>query len=193
MFSPQASGLIARADGAIFSGKSHPLMKTIRAAFAASLLLANLAHAVPQSVGNGFLGAVGIPFEKFAAAAGPWAQGAELKGPWKARAEKKGDVENFDLAVDAIVFGIPAAQVSAERVSGAVRRFTVRFDEGKMRNAKSSAGGLYAQVVANITALAGEPKASSPGGEKSFRYESSLITARKSGAKEVIVDFTPAK
>ena len=185
--------MIARADGAIFHGNFYPPMKAILAVFASVVLLGKLAHAVPQSVGNGFLGAVGVAFEKYAASAGPWAQGAELKGPWKARAEKKGDVENLDLAVDAIVFGIPAAQISAERAAGVVRRFTVRFDEGKMKNAKPNAGGLYAQVVANITALAGEPKASSPGGEKSFRYESTLITARKSGAKEVIVDFTPAK
>ncbi len=168
-------------------------MKIILAVITVGVLFANVAHSVPQIIRNGFFGAVGVTFEKFAAAPEPWAQGAELKGPWKVRAGTKGDVENLDLDVDAIVFGIPAAQISAERTAGSVRRFTVRFDEGKMKNAKASAGGLYAQVMANITALAGEPKEVSPGGEKAFRYESSLITARKSGAKEVIVDFTPAK
>lgn len=170
-------------------------MRTILAVLAAGIFLVNLVQAVPQSVGNGrgFFGAAGMTFEKYAASPDAWAQGGELKGLWKARAGKKGDVENLDLAEDAVVFGIPAAQVSVERAAGAVRRITVRFDEGKMKNARTNAGGLYAQVMANITALAGEPMASSPGGEKSFRYESSQITARKSGAKEVIVDFTPAK
>ena len=168
-------------------------MKAFLSAVAASILLTISAHAVPQTLGNGIFGAAGVAFEKYAASAGPWAQGAELKGPWKARAGKKGDVENLDLAAEAVVFGIPAAQISAERAAGVVRRITVRFDEGKMKNAKANPGGLYAQVIANITALAGDAKEISPGGEKSFRYESSLITARKSGGKDVIVDFTPAK
>ena len=168
-------------------------MKAILPALFAALLVTNLAHAVPQVGGNGIFGAVGVAFEKYAASDGPWAQGAELKGPWKVRAEKKGDIENLDLAAEAVVFGIPASQISAERSAGIVRRITVRFDEGKMKNAKANPGGLYAQVIANITALAGEPKQTSPGGEKTFRYESSLITARKSGGKEVSVDFTPAK
>ncbi len=168
-------------------------MKAILSALAVAFLLARSAQAVPQTIGNGIFGAVGVAFEKYAASPDLWAQGAELKGDWKARAGKKGDVENLDLAAEAIVFGIPAAQVSAERTAGVVRRITVRFDEAKLKNAKSNPGGLYAQVIANITALAGDARQSSPGGEKSFRYESSLITARKSGGKEVIVDFTPAK
>lgn len=168
-------------------------MKAILPALFAALLVTNLAQAVPQTLGNGIFGAAGVAFEKYAASAGPWAQGAELKGPWKVRAEKKGDIENLDLAAEAVVFGIPASQISAERSAGIVRRITVRFDERKMKSAKTNPGGLYAQVIANITALAGEPKQTSPDGEKSFRYESSLITARKSGGKEVSVDFTPAK
>ncbi len=171
-------------------------MKAILPALFAALLVTNLAQAVPQTLGNGngrLFGALGVAFEKYAASAEPWAQGAELNGPWKARAGKEGDIENLDLVADAVVFGIPAAQISAERAAGVVRRITVRFDEGKLKNVKSNPGGLYAQVIANITALAGDAKQTSPGGEKSFRYESSLITARKSGGKEVIVDFTPAK
>lgn len=170
-----------------------PRMKTILSALSAALLLANSAYAIPRTIGNGIFGAAGVAFEKYVASPDVWAEGAELKGPWKARAGKKDAVENLDLAAEAVVFGIPAAQISAERTAGLVRRITVRFDEGKMKNAKSNPGGLYAQVIANITALAGEPKQTSPGGEKTFRYESSLITARKSGGKEVIVDFTPAK
>ena len=168
-------------------------MKAFLSAITAAFLLTSPAHSIPQNVGNGNFGATGMTFEKYAASADIFAQGAELKGPWKARAGKKGDIENLDLAAEAVVFGIPSAQISAERTAGVVRRITVRFDEGKLKNAKANPGGLYAQVIANITALAGEPKQTSPGGEKSFRYESSLITARKSGGKEVIVDFTPAK
>ena len=173
-----------------------PPMKTILAALAAGVLFADTASAIPQTVtGNGFLGAVGMNFDQYAASADPWAAGAELKGPWKSQGKspKADGVETLLLGTDATVFGIPVAQVSAERVAGVLRRFTVIFDEGKLKNAKARAGGLYDQVMSNLTALAGEAKTTSPGGDKSFRYESSLITARKSGGKNVIVEFTPAR
>ena len=172
-------------------------MKVILGVFAAAFFLADTASAIPQTFSgvNGFANAVGMAFEQYAASADPWAPGAELKGPWKPRdgkAPKAGGLETLDLAVDATVFGIAAAQVSAERVAGVVRCFTVRFDEAKLKNGKTRAGGLYELVLANLTALAGEAKPVASGG-KTFRYESSLITARKAGGKEVIVEFTPAK
>ena len=173
-------------------------MKTFLAALAAGVLVADTASAIPQTFNgvNGFANAVGMAFEQYAASADPWASGAELKGPWKPRegkAAKAGGLETLDLGTDATVFGIAAAQVSAERVAGVVRRFTVRFDDRKLKNGNARTGGLYEQVLANLTALAGNAKAVSPSGEKTFRYQSSLITARKSGGKEVIVDFTPAR
>ena len=171
-------------------------MKAILAALAASVLFTDTASAIPQTV-NGFLGAVGMNFDQYAASAEPWAAGAELKGPWKSRAGNAGTkpdgVETLVLGTDATVLGIPAAQVTAERVKGAVQRFTVIFDERKLKNANARTGGLYEQVLANLTALAGEAKIVSPGGEKAFRHESSLIIARKSGGKNVIVEFTPAR
>ena len=169
-------------------------MKTILAVLAASVLLAQPASAIPQTVGAGFAGAAGMSFEQFAGAADTWAPGAALKGPWKPHGGKADGVETLVLGVDATVLGIAAAQVSAERKDGAVRRFSVLFDEGKMKNGgKARTGGLFDQVMANLTALAGEAKTVSPGGEKTFRYESSFITARKSGGKGVIVEFTPAR
>lgn len=166
-------------------------MKAFLAVAAAGFLFADSASAIPQTVSGGFLNAAGMSFEQYVASAGPWVRGSELKGPW--HSERKGIVELLGLTTDATVFGIPAAQVTAERVDGVIRIFTVRFDDRKMKGAKASAGGLYAQVLANISALAGEPKSVSPSGAKVFRYESSFITARKSGAREVIVDFTLAK
>ena len=167
-------------------------MKTFLAALAAGVLLTHMASAIPQTF-NGFLGAVGMPFEQYIGTVAVWSPGAELKGPWKSRGEKKGDVETLDLGVEAMVLGIAGAQVSAERAGGVVRRFTVRFDEGKLKGGKPNPGGLFAQVTANLTALAGEAKSVSSGGEKMFRYESASITARKSGAREVIVEFTRAQ
>jgi hypothetical protein len=172
-------------------------MKTIFAVLAAGIFFADTACAIPQTFNpNGFQGAVGMPFEQYVATVAVWAPGATLKGPWKPRdrkAAKADGLETLDLGVDATVFGIAAAQVSAERVAGVVRRFMVRFDESKQKNGKARAGGLYDQVMTNLTALAGEAKSVSPSGEKIFRYESALITARKSGGKEVIVEFTPAR
>lgn len=175
-------------------------MKMIFLSLAASLLLLNDSVAIPQTFSNGnngFFGAVGVQFEQFASSPAAWKPGAELKGTWRAaggNASKVKGVETLELGLDAAVFGIPAAQVSVERAGGVVTRFVVRFDEGKMKDGgKAHAGGLYSQVTANLTALAGEPKSVSAGGEKTFRYESSMITARRSGAKEVLVEFTPAR
>lgn len=191
-FENQGGGfrLDCRKGGVTFPKILQP-MKAILPVIAAGLFFADFASGIPQTVSNGFLNAVGMSFEQYVASVTPWAQGAELKGPWQS--ERKGSVELLGLHTDATVFGIPAAKVSAERVDGVIRSFTVRFDERKMKGAKADAGGLYAQILANITALAGEAKSVSPGGGKVFRYESSLITARKSGSREVIVDFTPAK
>ena len=170
-------------------------MKTILAGLAACIFFADTASAIPQTL-TGFVNAVGMTFEQYVASVAVWVPGAELKGPWKPRDGKpaKADgIETFDLGVDATVFGISAAQISAERVGGVVRRFTVRFDEGRQKSGKARTGGLYDQVLKNLTALAGEAKSVSPSGEKIFRYESALVSARKSGGKEVIVEFTPAR
>jgi hypothetical protein len=175
-------------------------MKMILPCIAVSFLFLNDSIGIPQTFGtgnNGFFGAVGVQFEQFAASPATWQPGADLKGSWRApggNVSKVKGVETLELGLDAAVFGIPAAQVSVERGGGAVRRFVVRFDESKMKNGgKAHAGGLFSQVTANLTALAGEPKSVSPGGEKTFRYEASLITVRRSGAREVLVEFTPAR
>jgi hypothetical protein len=173
-------------------------MKAILLFLAASLLALGELVAIPQTFGTGgpvFRNAVGMSFEEYAASRDTWQPGAELKGTWRASAASKAEgAETLELALDAVVFGIPAAQVFVERSGTVVRRFVVRFDERKMKDGgKAHAGGLFSLVTTNLTALAGEPKSVSPGGERTFRYESSLITARRSGGKEVIVEFTPAR
>lgn len=156
-------------------------------------MLAGTASAIPQSFGgNNLFGATGMPFEQYVATVAVWSPGATLQGPWKQREKARSGVETLILGTNATVFGIAAAQVSAERVNGTVRRIIVLFDEAKLRNAKARSGGLYDQVVANITAFAGEAQPASSG-EKVFRHDASLITARKAGGREVIVEFTPAK
>jgi hypothetical protein len=172
-------------------------MKAIPAVLAALVLLAENACAIPQTFGNGngFLNAAGVTFDQYVTSADPWAAGAELKGPWRVPGKlvKTDAAEMFLLSTDATVFGIPAAQISAERVAGAVRRFTVIFDERKQRNAKAHSGGLYDQVLANLTALAGAAKSVAPDGVKTFRHGSSHITVQRSVGNEVIVEFTPAR
>jgi len=171
-------------------------MKAILAVLTASVLLAQPAFAIPQTVGTGFVGATGMSFEQYATSAEPWTPGAELKGPWLRRGAQPAKADTVimsDLGVDATVFGIPAAQVSVERRDGVVLRFTVRFDESKLKNGKARRVALLDQVVTNVTALAGEPKSVSPSGEKTFRCEASLIVVRKSDTKGVFVEFTPAR
>ena len=138
-----------------------------------------------------------MPFEQFAMAGGAWEPGADLKGKWNARVEKvpaKNGVETLDLAMEADVFGLPAAHVSAERAGGAIRRFIVRFDESKLKGgARAKGGDLFARVTANLQAMAGEPKGKSPSGELTFVHEAAKIVARREGAREVVVEFTPAR
>ena len=172
-------------------------MKALLSLVILSSFLSSRSAAIPQNFGNnGFLAAAGMSFEEFAAARDTWEKGAELKGRWQARAKKAPaaeGVETLDLAMDADVFGIPAAQISAERVGGVVRRFVVRFDESKAKTAGHARGDLLSRVTANLQAMAGEPTAKSPGGDLTFRHEAALIGARRAGAKGVLVEFTPAR
>ena len=171
-------------------------MKTCLSVCASLLLLLEYSSAIPQRV-SGFLGAAGMPFEQFAMAGETWAPGADLKGKWNARVEKapaKDGIETLDLAIDADVFGIPAAKVSAERAGGVVRRFIVRYDEAKLTGGVRAKGGnLFARVTANLQAMAGVPTSKSPGGELTFHHDAATIVARHEGAREVVVEFTPAR
>jgi hypothetical protein len=174
-------------------------MKALLSLVILCFILSVRSAAIPQNVGGttGFFGAAGVPFEQFAVARDTWEKDAELKGSWQARgtgAASAKDVETLDLAMDADVFGIPAAQVSAERAGGTVRRFIVRFDEKKSKAAGGARGGdLFARVSANLRAMAGEPKGKSAGGDLTFRNEAALIVARRVSAMEVLVEFTPAR
>jgi hypothetical protein len=171
-------------------------MKAVVSLLAGVSLLAQTASAVPLNIsGNNQFGVAGMAFEQYVGTVAVWSPGAALQGLWKSRGKsaKPDGAETFVLGSDATVFGIAASRVTAERANGAVRRFTVIFDEGKLKNGKMRTGGLYEQVISNITAFAGEAKTASPGGEKAFRHEATLITARKSGGKEVTVEFTPAR
>lgn len=171
-------------------------MKTLIAVLAVILLPVKPVSAIPQTVGAGFVGAAGMSFEQYVGAVATWAPDAELKGPWHRRGtepDKAGAVVTYDLAVDATVFGLPAAQVSAERKDGMLLRFTVRFDESKLKGGKARTVALVDQVLAGIRALVGEAKSVSPSGESKFRHEASLITARKADRKGVVVEFTPAR
>jgi hypothetical protein len=173
-------------------------MKTLLSLVIVLSFLSGRSGAIPQTVGGGgFLGAVGVPFEQFATARDTWAPGADLKGRWQPRGRQAASaegVETLDLAVDANVFGIPAAQISAEKAGEVLRRIVVRFEESEAKtggNARS--GDLFARVTSNLRAMAGEPKAKSPGGDLTFRHDAAQIVARRAGAKEVMVEFTPAR
>lgn len=167
-------------------------MKTRLLCIASSLLIAAGSYSIPQQFNNGpnFFNAVGVQFEQFAAAGDTWKPGAELKGKWNGRA---GEKEVFELGVDAAVFGIPAARVTALRTGGAVQKFRVQFDDSVTADGKARKADLFSQVTANLKAVAGEPKSISPDGAHIFRYDSALVSARREGARQVIVEFTPAR
>src|SRR5678816_470888 len=73
---------------AIFPSPLIP-MKALLSLVILCVFLSERSAAIPQNFGNnGFLNAVGIPFEQFAAARNTWAKGAELKGRWQARGKQ---------------------------------------------------------------------------------------------------------
>ena len=109
-----------------------------------------------------------------------------IQGAVEGARRKKADVENLELAAEALVFGIPVSQISAERSAGIVRRITVRFDEGKMKNAKANPGGLYAQVIANITLPKPDLNDRKSWPTKESFSHSSLITGYNLARREVI-------
>ena len=153
---------------------------------------------IPQNFGaGGFFGMAGMRFEQFATSRQIWNPGGELKGEWRARASKSESsdgVETLDLITDTEVFGISPAQVSVEKAGGTVRRFLVKFDADKVKKAKRKVeGDLFARVTANLRVMAGEPQSKSPDGGLTFKHDAAMIVARRAGAREVLVEFTPAR
>jgi len=107
--------------------------------------------ALPNQVfmGNGFLGAAGMPFEDFIAGTDAWGREAALKGDW-VPAGAQGPRQTLRLVQTAVVFGLPAKEVTVDKENGLLVLATVRYVE-----AKQDAGSLVVRLRRAIAAWAG--------------------------------------
>ena len=107
--------------------------------------------ALPNQVfmGNGFLGAAGMSFEDFIAGTDAWGRVAALKGDW-VPAATKGPRQTLRLAQTAVVFGLPAKEVTVDKENGLLVLATVRYVEEK-----KDAGNLAVRLRRAIAAWAG--------------------------------------
>lgn len=125
-------------------------MKTLIASVLAGLALCSASLAIPQVFGNRFFGAVGQQFEDFAIAAlGP---GAELKGQWAPVGGKAGTMK---LDMTAVVFGVPASEITAEKSGDTATKFRVMYRAADDRKRGGQAATLRERVMAGVRVYAG--------------------------------------
>lgn len=85
---------------------------------------------IPNVVTGGFFNMAGMRFEDFAKRPQTWKQDAPLEGKWEIwndPAITGRDIELLKLSLSAIVFGVPASEVTAQRREGQNVRFSVVF------------------------------------------------------------------
>lgn len=89
-------------------------------------------QAIPNQINfGGFFNRAGMLFEDFAALAETWRPGSPLKGAWERSRPAPGadpSVERLRLADSALLFGLPAREVTAERIDGRTKRFEAIFE-----------------------------------------------------------------
>jgi hypothetical protein len=147
------------------------------------LVVARHTHGIPQNFNQGtFFLRTGIAFEDFATNDATFAEGASLKGEWSKPDARGAQI----LADDAIVFGLPAKHVTAERDAGRVKQLVVTFEE----DAKRARSPILDRVMQNITAFTGEPPHKLPDGSRVFRQGHVQIDVRSNDPRRVIATFT---
>jgi len=157
-------------------------MKMTLKSILCACILSTAAIAIPQTFNGGFFGAVGQQFEDFAIAA--VAPGAELKGKWVAVAKEDGKLR---LALDAVVLGIPASEITAEKTAGGATKFTVTYKAGDDRKRGKAAAPLKTRILGALRAYTGAEAA--PG--KPVDYKGARFTVAETKG-DVSVETTKA-
>ncbi len=125
-------------------------MKTLITSVLTGLALCCASLAIPQVFGNRFFGAIGQQFEDFAiAAVGP---GAELKGEW---VPVRGKEDSKRLDMTAVVFGVPASEITAENSGSSGMRYRVVYRAADDRKRGAKAATLRERITAGVRAYAG--------------------------------------
>jgi hypothetical protein len=120
----------------------------------ASIALTLQTLGIPQTFNNNaFLGAVGVPFEEAAGQIAAFEPGAQPKGQW---APVRGRSDTLELKLDALVFGIPASEITAVKSGDRVAKFRVLYRTLDDRKRGKQAASLEERVLAGIAAFTGQ-------------------------------------
>jgi hypothetical protein len=126
-------------------------MKTLLTSVLAACVFSGAVLAIPQTFGTGgFFGAVGQQFEDVAFAA--VGAGGENKGNW---APVRGKDGTLRLDMTAVVFGVPASEVTAVKAGDSVTKYRVvyRVEDDKKRGKQTAP--LRERVAAGIRTYTG--------------------------------------
>ncbi len=158
-------------------------MKTKLTSVIIACLVAQVALAIPQTFRNGFFGAAGQQFEDFAVAS--LDPGADMKGKWAVVAGKEGTLR---LDMTAVVFGVPASEVIAQKSGDHVSKYIVTYSSADDRKRGKSDAPLKNRVIAGVSAYTGgDVKAKQPAVYKGTQF---LV---QDGAKgDVVVEISKA-
>src|SRR5678809_764252 len=124
--------------------------RALHIAFVFFVVTTGVSLAIPQNFNQGrglFLGG-GAAFENLVTESATWAPGATFPGEWAGSDGSRVQT----LKEEALVFGLPAAQVSAERDKTRLNTVRVVFRE----NGKKQRAPLIDRVLQNIRAFTGE-------------------------------------
>lgn len=159
-------------------------MKTLLSLALGAALTAG-ALAIPQTFnGGGFFGAAGINFEDFAGQTAAFDVGSKLPGKW---APVHGQKDVVKLELDAVVFGIPATEITASKSGEKVKEFRVLYKDDDAHARHQKKGLLQERVLAAIKTFTGKPvDVSHP-----VDYKGVNIAVGLGGNGDVIVSFTP--
>ncbi|MEM7145679.1 MAG: hypothetical protein AAF591_11125, partial [Verrucomicrobiota bacterium] len=132
------------------------------------------------------------PLENSALNQAVWKGDKKLVGDWKKLSEKNG-IDTFVLVDPAIVFGVIADQVRANRENGDLTGITIGFRPGDKVTADSQ-DELVALLQKNIETFTGVtaviPKANAK--SRLFDYDQLVITVAPGFADAVEVSIAPA-
>lgn len=143
-------------------------------------------RAIPNQIGAGFINLAGMHFEDFAALPATWQPGARLKAtwePWKSPDITDTRVELSRLTVPATIFGLPAAEVTVQRIDD----LPVRFD-AVFQPARGTSLADFERVLRRNLATWADAAATDHYRAGAAR----LVVTPRPASGDLVVTFTPA-
>jgi hypothetical protein len=150
--------------------------------------LVTIVFAIPQtfnSNNNGFVNAVGQQVEDVVAQGAAFEPGAEPKGQWSPVA---GKADVLKLELSAVVFGVPASEVTAERKNNAVTKYRIVYGASDDRKRGKQQNSLEARVLAGISAYTGKSATT----REPIAHKGAKIAVTRTKNGDVTVEITRA-